>query len=57
MVAVGNIHAMSDAMKQLFTDESLRLELSENGPKRTTSFDKTTIAGDYIKHCAKLLGS
>jgi glycosyltransferase involved in cell wall biosynthesis len=57
MVAVGNIHAMSDAMKQLFADENLRHELSESGPKRTTRFDKTTIADDYIKRCAGLLGS
>jgi N-acetylgalactosamine-N,N'-diacetylbacillosaminyl-diphospho-undecaprenol 4-alpha-N-acetylgalactosaminyltransferase len=57
MVAVGNIHAMSDAMKQLFADKNLHLELSENGPKRTTRFDKTTIANDYIKRCADLLGS
>ena len=57
MVAVGNIHAMSDAMKQLFADENLRHELSENGPKRTTRFDKTTIASDYIKRCTDLLGS
>ena len=50
LVPVGDIKALTKAMKKLLNDHELQMELRSSGGARVRQFSKHDIAKDYLWH-------
>ncbi|MFC1775857.1 glycosyltransferase [Pseudomonadota bacterium] len=57
MVPVGDIKAMTKAMRQLLDEPDLKNVVSGGGKDRAAQFDKESIANKYLEQCSEVLGS